>query len=679
MFGIHLLDFAVIAGYLVLVIFLGQRAARKAGSGQENYFLAGRKLGKVYQFFLNFGNSTDANGAVSAASIVYQQGVSGIWLGFQLIFLNPYYWFMNTWFRRVRLVTTADLFEDRLGSRSLASFYAVFQVIASIVVVIGFGNLVTYKISSALAVKPEASWTASERASIDGHRELRQLEQVTKVRPATESETARLKVLRELDARGELKSYITALRPLPFYVVYTLVVGIYVILGGMAATAINEVLQSLIIVAFSIILIPTGLAAIGGFDALREKVPAAMFELIGADSGRQQITAWSLFAIGLVALVQINGIIGNMGISGSAKNEFAARFGAVSGTYAKRLMFIMWAFVGLIAIALYQGEYALADPDLAWGTLSRQVLGPGLLGLMLTGVLAANMSTVAAQTVSVAALFVRNVFRPLRPGASESASIAAGRFSMFAALVIGIIAALSMDNLLSALLLVQTVSVPFGAAIMLMFFWRRLTVAGTWVGVLVAILLNVVGPLVLTQVPAIRTHETLVQRAVDNRGRPEPIYFDSVVRVDPANPQSALVGRGRLHLELVSLRLLGVHVESMTTSGRFAARFFFNALFPFVLLIGVSLLTRPPARERVDEFFGRMKTPVGATPAEEEEAVAATRRQPDRFDHTKLFPGSSWEFTRWNRVDTLGFLACCAVSGGIIGLFVMLLRWAGPA
>ncbi|MFO1452592.1 MAG: hypothetical protein U1F61_30780, partial [Opitutaceae bacterium] len=232
MFGIHLLDFAVIAGYLVLVIFLGQRAARKAGSGQENYFLAGRKLGKVYQFFLNFGNSTDANGAVSAASIVYQQGVSGIWLGFQLIFLNPYYWFMNTWFRRVRLVTTADLFEDRLGSRSLASFYAVFQVIASIVVVIGFGNLVTYKISSALAVKPEASWTASERASIEGHRELRQLEQVTKVRPATESETARLKVLRELDARGELKSYITALQPLPFYVVYTLVVGIYVILGG---------------------------------------------------------------------------------------------------------------------------------------------------------------------------------------------------------------------------------------------------------------------------------------------------------------------------------------------------------------------------------------------------------------------------------------------------------------
>jgi len=679
MFGIHFLDILVIVGYLVLVLFLGQRAARKSGSGQENYFLAGRKLGKVYQFFLNFGNATDANGAVSAASVVYQQGVSGIWLGFQLIFLNPYYWFMNVWFRRVRLVTTADLFEDRLGSRKLASFYAIFQILASMFVVIGFGNLVTYKISAAIALKPEATWNVQERAAIEGHREMKQLEQAAKLRPTTPADDARLKVLRELDARGELKSYITALKPLPFYLLYTLVVGTYVILGGMAATAVNEVLQSLIIVVFSILLVPVGLAAIGGLGALQERVPAAMFELIGADSARQQITAWSLFAIFLVALVQINGIIGNMGISGSARNEFAARFGAVSGTFAKRLMFICWAFVGLIAVALFQGETALSDPDLAWGTLSRQLLGPGLLGLMLTGVLAANMSTVAAQTVSIAALFVRNVYRPLKPNMSESNAVGAGRVAMFGALAIGVVAAMAMDNILSALLLVQTVSVPFGAAIMLMFFWRRLTVAGTWAGVLGGIALNVAGPFLLAPVPAIRSHEVLVQRTVSATGKPEPIYFDNVVRLDPANPDSPLQGRGRLHVELVSLRIMGVDVESMTTSSRFAARFLFDAISPFVLLIGISLLTRPPARPRIDQFFGRMKTPVGATPEQEVAALAATQREPGRFDRTKLLPSSSWEFTRWNRVDAVGFFVCCLISATIIALFFALLKFAGPA
>lgn len=678
MFGIHPLDLSVIVAYLVLVLYLGHRASRGADAGQESYFLAGRKLGKLYQFFLNFGNSTDANGAVSAVSVVYQQGVSGIWLGFQLIFLNPYYWFMNMWFRRVRLVTTADLFEDRLGSRKLASFYAVFQMIAATFVVIGFGNLVTYKICAALAVKPEAAWTVQERASIEGHREWRALEHAAKTQASGSFDEARLKELRERQARGELKSYITAIEPLPFYLVYTIVVGVYVILGGLSATAVNEVLQSLIIVAFSILLIPTGFAAIGGFGALQERVPAMMFELIGDEGAGQRITAWSLFAIFLAALVQINGIIANMGVSGSAKNEFAARFGAVSGTFAKRIMFILWAFAGLIAVALYQGVDALSDPDLAWGTLSRQLLGPGLLGLMLTGVLAANMSTVAAQTVSIAALFVRNVFRPLRPNLSESGAVRAGRVSMFVALAIGIIAALSMDDVISALLLVQTVSIPFGAAILLMFFWRRLTVIGTWVGLIVGIFLNVVGPFALAPLPALRSHPTLVQRAAGPQGKPEAVYFDSVVRTDPANPESALQGRGRLHLELVSLRLVGIKVETFSPGDRFAARFLFNALSPFVLLILVSLLTRPPEKSRIDQFFGRMKTPVGATPEEEEAAMEATRRDPNRFQHTKLFPNSSWEFARWDKVDTIGFLICCAVSGSIIALFVGLLTWAGP-
>ena len=566
---------------------------------------------------------------------------------------------MNMWFRRVRLVTTADLFEDRLGSRKLASFYAVFQMIAATFVVIGFGNLVTYKICAALAVKPEAAWTVQERASIEGHREWRALEHAAKTQAPGSFNESRLKELRERQARGELKSYITAIDPLPFSLVYTIVVGVYVILGGLSATAVNEVLQSLIIVAFSILLIPAGFAAIGGVGALQERVPAMMFELIGDEGAGQRITAWSLFAIFLAALVQI----ANMGVSGSAKNEFAARFGAVSGTFAKRIMFILWAFAGLIAVALYQGADALSDPDLAWGTLSRQLLGPGLLGLMLTGVLAANMSTVAAQTVSIAALFVRNVFRPLRPSLTESGAVRAGRVSMFVALAIGIVAALSMDDVISALLLVQTVSIPFGAAILLMFFWRRLTVVGTWVGLTVGIFLNVVGPFALAPLPALRSHPTLVQRAAGPQGKPEAVYFDSVVRVDPSNLESALQGRGRLHLELVSLRLAGLKVETLSPGDRFAARFLFNALSPFVFLILVSLLTRPPEKARIDQFFGRMKTPVGATPEEEAAAMEATRRNPNRFQHTKLFPHSSWEFARWDRVDTVGFLICCAVSG----------------
>jgi hypothetical protein len=115
----------------------------------------------------------------------------------------------------------------------------------------------------------------------------------------------------------------------------------------------------------------------------------------------------------------------------------------------------------------------------------------------------------------------------------------------------------------------------------------------------------------------------------------------------------------------------------LTPAGRETAQFLFDAFFPFLVLFVVSLVTRPPERERIDQFYGKMKTPVGATPELEAAAMAETRRNPNRFEHTKLFPGSSWEFAKWDRVDTLGFLGCCGVSAAIIGLFLFLLRWAG--
>jgi hypothetical protein len=97
------------------------------------------------------------------------------------------------------------------------------------------------------------------------------------------------------------------------------------------------------------------------------------------------------------------------------------------------------------------------------------------------------------------------------------------------------------------------------------------------------------------------------------------------------------------------------------------------------VLLVVSLVTRPTDRTRVDWFYGRMKTPVGATPELEAAGLEETRRAPQRFDRTKLFGASSaWEFCRWDRVDTIGFIACCALTGGIVGLFIFLLRLAGP-
>lgn len=670
---LHFFDYVVIGLYLLVVVGLGKLASKHA-KGQDGFFLAGRKLGKLYQYFLNFGNATDAIGSVSTASIVYQNGASGAWVGFQNIFLNPYYWFMNAWFRRVRLTTTADLFEDRMGCRRLAAFYALFQI-GCIVVLTGFGNLVAYKICAAIVTKPEVTWTAEERASVEGYRELKVLEKQAVQASLAPEEKARLDMLREANARGDLHSYITALNPWIFYTVYTVVIGVYIIMGGMTATAFNEAFQGLLILVFSIILVPAGIAAIGGWGQLSEKVPEAMFNLLGS-SGASEITSLGIAAMGLVALLQVNGLVGNMGIAGSASNEYAARFGAVAGTFTKRLMMIIWTFVGLIAIALYSGAATLSDPDIVWGTMSRQLLGPGLLGLMLAGVLAANMSTVSAQTMAISALFARNIFGYLRPQHTDADIVRAARWCIVIVLTIALFAAAQMNSVYSVLQLHMTLNVSFGTAVLFMFFWRRVTAPAIWITVIVCALLNSVAPLVADWSQTLRTHPSLVVRSTDPMGRPAPVFFERVARVNPEDMTSPLEGRGRLHTELLLLNATGLDVASWAPGHRFAARFFVDAIMPPILLLLLSLLTRPPERSRVDLFYGKMKTPIGATPELEQAAMEETRRNPGRFDHLKVWPRSSWEFTRWDRIDSWGFIACCAITVGIIALFALLLQWA---
>ncbi len=666
----HVLDVAVIIAYLGTVVYFGYRNKKQAAS-EESFFLAGRKLGRLYQFFLSFGNATEPQGAVSTASLVLQRGVTGVWFAFTTVFMNPYFWFMNTWFRRVRLVTLADMFEDRLGSRGLSRFYALFQVFVACAL-LGFGNFVAYKIASSIAIKPEAQWSVAERASVAGYAELKQLEKQAAAGPLPAGAQPRLDDLRDRLARGELHSYITVLPSLPFYLVFAAVVGAYMILGGMAAAALNEGLQGILIIVFSLLLIPTGLSAIGGWGQLAHRVPRDMLDLFANGNGSPLF----IFSVLFAGLVQIHGLSHNMGIYGSAKNEMAARLGGVGGAYMKRVMIVLWAFAGLIAVALF-GPNGLADPDATWGVMTTRLLGPGFLGLMLAGVLAGTMSTLAAKALAISSLFVRNFCRHVWPDMTQEQSVRIARWTIFSVLALGVVSAELMNDVETLVKLVMTVNIPFGASVILMFFWRRLTCAAVWVAVMLSAFAILVAPLATASFQAIARQPALTLVLPDAAGRPVPVYFKQVVRIEPDNPASPLEGRGRFNFECWVLGRCGLDPARLTPAARETAQFLFDGFFPFAMLILVSLVTRPPARERIDQFFGKMKTPVGATPELEAEAMAETRRNPHRFDHTKILGAtSSWEFTRWDRLDNLGFLGCCATSGAIILVFWALLKWA---
>jgi Na+/proline symporter len=296
---------------------------------------------------------------------------------------------------------------------------------------------------------------------------------------------------------------------------------------------------------------------------------------------------------------------------------------------------------------------------------------------MLAGVLAGTMSTLAAKALAISSLFVRNVYRQIWPDITQQQGVFYARCTIVAVLVLGTVAATLMGSFYDIVNVVLTVNIPFGATVLLTYWWRRVTGPAVWVCVILSTLTILVVPWTASKFPALAQSVELAQPST----KPGTgVYFSKVVHSDPDNLASPYIAAAtrtnRFNLEAWLLGRVGVDVVALSPTQRFTLQFFFDALFPFAVLIVVSLFTRPTDPARVAFFYGKMKTPVGATPELETAAMEETRLNPSRFDHTKLLPWSNWEFCKWDRIDTIGFLGCCTLSAGIVGLFLFLLNLA---
>src|SRR5208282_2395092 len=172
--GLNVWDVAILAGFLVSILTVGFVVSRSVHK-EADFYLGGRKLGRLLQFFLNFGNSTDASGAVTISTAVYKTGASGIWAnGLQTLFITPFFWFTQPWWRRARLITMGDLFVDRFNSKSLACAYAAFNIFMALYTM-GMSNFISYQVAQAMMVKPESEYTQRDRQKIADYQEYQEL------------------------------------------------------------------------------------------------------------------------------------------------------------------------------------------------------------------------------------------------------------------------------------------------------------------------------------------------------------------------------------------------------------------------------------------------------------------------------------------------------------------------
>ncbi len=690
-FGLHWIDFLIVVCFVLTLLWLGRRAGKKTKS-TEDFYVAGRRLGKFYQFFLNLGTSTNADQAVVVSREVYRQGIGGMWIQYLVLFLTPFYWFTTAFFRRVRLVTIGDFFTERFKSRFLGGAFAVFTLFMAFLGN-GVGYMVAAKTMMALTPKPAEKYTLQEKTRVDLFSEYQDL----KARPVedlTASETARYEELNERAKRDELRSFISYTDPFVIYSVYTVIVALYTMMGGFLAAAITDVIQGFLLTTFSLLLIPIGLAKVGGFSGLHASVPDFMFRLFGS-AATSEYAWYTILAMVFSNLVSIIAVATGMQTAGSAKNEMTARVGMLGGMFFKRFIMIFWALTGILALALYAGK--LHDPDLIWGHMTMDLLFPGAIGLMMAGILAGKMSALAGSSVSYSALFIRNLYQPFVRPKSDRHLINVGRVAIGVTLLGGVGAALFVGNLLDLFKYFISLPAIFGAAIWLGFIWRRLTKWAVIIQVFVCFTVYALVPNIFQSLEWARTREAFLAETKPRlvtvstaavvedvqAGRagavgdpiekemlspPAGVFYETVARIDPADPDSPRIGIGRFNAEIWVLSWLGIDFGGFSKAQLNAVRFGFDAFFPFLLLFLLSVVTKPVPRDDLDRFFAKVHTPVQATPEKEREALEKAYADPALYEKRKIWPGSNWEIMKPGWTDILGFGGSWILVGVIVFL-----------
>ena len=259
----------------------------------------------------------------------------------------------------------------------------------------------------------------------------------------------------------------------------------YGVAGGLAAAIVTDFVQGLFTIALSFMVLPFALHAVGGLSGLHEHITdGRMFSLVAPGD----IGVFYIFMIAFNGLVGIVTQPHTMGNCAAGRTELEGRIGFCCGTFIKRFCTVAWTLTGMCAIVLYP---SLKDSDHAFGLVARDMLGramPGLIGIFIASTFAAVMSSCDSFMVACSGLFTENIYRPIaaaldvRP--SEKEFVMVGRVAAIAVVAGGIVFAYLLKSVVEGLEIFWKIAPMMGVAFWVGLFWRRATSWAAWASTL---------------------------------------------------------------------------------------------------------------------------------------------------------------------------------------------------
>jgi SSS family solute:Na+ symporter len=252
-----------------------------------------------------------------------------------------------------------------------------------------------------------------------------------------------------------------------------LATGLYTVLGGMRAVAYTETVQTLVLVLGSVLVTVFGLIKLGGWSEMRAILGSDMFNLWKPlipdgmegtwapvkETGR---IAWYFNGnypwLGMLFCAPIIGLwywctdqyIVQRALG--APNEQQARRGSIFAAFLKLLPVFIFIIPGMICFALAvsgkvpalthlvgpDGNALRAESQAAFPLMVAHVLPIGVRGIVVAGLLAALMSSLAGVFNASSTLFTMDFYRKVRPQASAHRLVWIGRVATTVMVLIGL-------------------------------------------------------------------------------------------------------------------------------------------------------------------------------------------------------------------------------------------------
>jgi Na+/proline symporter len=473
---LHILDIAIIVVYLFGIVLVGYWVSRYASRDMAAYFLGSNKLPWYVLGLSNASGMFDISGTMLLVYWMFVYGLKSVWIPwlwptFNQIFLMVY---LSAWLRRSKVMTGAEWIKTRFGTGRGAQLSHLIVVIYAFVSIIGFFSYGFKGIGKFAATFLPWHLTANEYALI--------LIGIT---------------------------------------------AIYVIKGGMISVVITEVIQFCVL---SVTSIAVGLIAMFKVapEMLHKVTPEGWDNvffgwhlnldwstLIPAASAKINQDGYGLFGF-LVMMLFFKGIL--ISAAGPAPNYDMQR---VLSAKSPREASMMSAWVNVVltfpryflaggltvlAAAFFSDNIRAMGAGMDFELVLPYALGRfvpvGLLGFLISGLLAAFMANFAATVNAAPPYFVNDIYkRYIRPNAAPKTYVRLSYISSFAVVVIGVLIGWNVNSVNAVVVwIVSGLWVGYTASNVLKWYWWRFNGYGYFWGMVIGIASALTVPLMVKKV-----------------------------------------------------------------------------------------------------------------------------------------------------------------------------------